>query len=139
LEYLIGSMVTIIVYAFAHRIARGQLVQDNNRFEIVYSQSHIYHLIKPFLEYAPIELPATPRQTENYVRNAYLKVMVVNSKAYWIKDNALYVADVSEGEVKKETTKEVDTMSMSKVELNEMLFIVEKLREENDDYRNSGK
>ena len=139
MEYLIGSVITIIIYAVAHRIARKQLVQDKSRFEIVYSQSHIYELIRPFLEYDPIELPDTPRQTENYVRNAYLKVMVVNGKAYWIKNNALYVADVLEGEVKKETTKEVDTMSMSKVELNEMLFIVEKLREDNDDYRSSGK
>lgn len=139
MEYLIGSMVTIIVYVIAYRIAKMQLVQDSNKMRIAHSQSHIYELIRPFLEYAPIEMPSTPRQTENYVRNAYLKVMVVNSKAYWIKDNAVYVADVLEGEVKKETTKEVDTMSMSKVELNEMLFIVEKLREENDDYRGSGK
>jgi hypothetical protein len=41
-----------------------------------------------------------------------MKVMVVSNKAYWIKNNALYVADVVEGEVQKETTKEVDTMSM---------------------------
>jgi len=139
LEYLIGSAITIIVYIIAHRLASKELIQNSNRFEIVYSQSHIYELIRPFLEYAPPILSNTPKQTENYVRDAYLKVMVVNSKAYWIKNNALYVADVLEGEVKKETTKEVDTMSMSNVELKEMLFIVEKLREDNDDYRSSGK
>ena len=139
MEYLIGSAITIIVYIIAHRLASKELIQNSNRFEIVYSQSHIYELIRPFLEYAPPILSNTPKQTENYVRDAYLKVMVVNSKAYWIKNNALYVADVLEGEVKKETTKEVDTMSMSNVELKEMLFIVEKLREDNDDYRSSGK
>lgn len=139
MEYLIGSAVTIVVYIIAHRLAKKELTQKNNRYEIVYSQSHIYELIRPFLEYAPPLLSDTPKQTENYVRDAYLRVMVVNSKAYWIKNNALYVADVLEGEVKKETTKEVDTMSMSKVELKEVLFIVEKLREDNDDYRSSGK
>lgn len=139
MEYLIGSAVTIIVYIVAHKVAKKEMMKGLNRFEIVYSQSHIYELIKPFLEYAPPIGPGTPRQTENYVRDAYLKVMVVNSKAYWIKNNALFVADVLEGEVRKETTKEVDTMSMNRIELNEMIFIVEKLREESDDYRSPGK
>lgn len=139
MEYLVGAAITIVVYIIAHRFAKKELQNSAGVLKIVYSQSHIYELIRPFLDYAPLPQSAEPRQTENYVKNAYLKVMVVSNKAYWIKDNALYVADVSNGEVKKETTKEVDTMSMNKVELNEMLFIVEKLREENDDYRSPGK
>lgn len=139
MEYLVGSAVTIVVYIIAHRLAQKQLKDNSKNIQIVYSQSHVYGLIRPFLEYAPPPRPKTPRQTENYTKSVYLKVMVVSNKAYWIKNNALYVAEVLEGEVKKETTKEVDTMSMSKVELNEMLFIVEKLREENDDYRSPGK
>jgi hypothetical protein len=43
-----------------------------------------------------------------------------------------------DGKVQKETQKEVDTMSMDKVELKEMLFIVEKLREDSDDNWGSG-
>jgi hypothetical protein len=68
-----------------------------------------------------------------------MKIMIVKDRAYWIKDNTFYVATVVDGQVNKETAKEVDTMAMSKVELDEMMFIVEKLREDNNDSRGPGK
>lgn len=138
MDFLIGAVVTIIVYAISQKIVFRKINLESVG-SINYSQSHIYDLMRPFLDFAELVEPETPKQSSNYLKNAYLKVMVVSNKAYWIKNNALYVADVTEGEVQKETTKEVDTMSMSRVELNEMIFIVEKLREENDDYRGSGK
>lgn len=138
MDFLIGAIITIVVYAIAQKIVVKK-INIESVSSINYSQSHIYDLMRPFLGFTELVEPEAPRQSSNYLKNAYLKVMVLSNKAYWIKNNALYVADVSEGEVKKETTKEVDTMSMSKVELNEMLFIVEKLREENDDYRSPGK
>jgi len=49
------------------------------------------------------------------------------------------VTDVVEGEVVKENAKQVDTMAMDKVELKEIMFIVEKLREDDDDNWSSGK
>lgn len=139
MDFLIGAVVTIMAYAVSQRIVRKNISKQETLATINYSQSHIYDLMRPFLEFAEVFEPDVPRQSNNYLKNAYMKVMVVSNKAYWIKNNTFYVADVIEGEVKKETTKEVDTMSMDKVELNEMLFIVEKLREENDDYRGSGK
>jgi len=138
-DFLIGAIVTIIAYSVSQRIIRKTLPKDEGISTINYSQSHIYDLMRPFLEFADVVSLDAPTQSINYLKNAYMKVMVVNSKAYWIKNNTFYVADVVEGEVKKETTKEVDTMAMDKVELNEMLFIVEKLREESDDNRSSGK
>jgi len=49
------------------------------------------------------------------------------------------VADIVDGQVDKSNSQEVDTMSMDKVQLDEMMFIVEKLREGEDDSRGSGK
>jgi hypothetical protein len=138
-DFLIGAIVTMFAYSISQRIIRKTLPKDENISVINYSQSHIYDLMRPFLEFADVVSSNVPTQSINYLNNAYMKVMVVNSKAYWIKNNTFYVADVVEGEVKKETTKEVDTMAMDRVELNEMLFIVEKLREESDDNRGSGK
>ena len=139
MDFLIGAIVTMFAYSISQRIIRKTLPKDENISVINYSQSHIYDLMRPFLEFADVVSSNVPTQSINYLNNAYMKVMVVNSKAYWIKNNTFYVADVVEGEVKKETTKEVDTMAMDRVELNEMLFIVEKLREESDDNRGSGK
>lgn len=61
-----------------------------------------------------------------------LKVIIMDNLAYWIKDNAFYMADMSaDGTVNKDTTRLVDTTTMNKVQLDKMLFIVDKLAEGN--------
>ncbi len=138
MEFFIGSVVTIVTYIVAHRVAKRDVDGSKSPIKISYSQSHVYDLIRPFLNFVPPPEIGLPRQSNKYLQNSYIKIMVMNNKAYWIKNNIFYVADVLNGEVQKETQKEVDTMSMSKVELNEMMFIVEKLREEDNDYRGPG-
>ena len=138
MEFLIGSVVTILIYVLTHRIAKKEMDKPDSKITISYSQSHVYGLMKPYLEFEPFIKEPGPRQSSSYLKNAYVKVMIVKDKAYWIKNNKFYTAEVSEGNVQNETAKEVDTMSMSKVQLDEMLFIVEKLREGSDDYRSSG-
>ena len=64
--------------------------------------------------------------------------MVEEDKAYWIKDNNLYTAEVIEGDVDSETTQPVDTMNMSNKELNKLVGIVEALRKDDNDNRNTG-
>jgi hypothetical protein len=49
--------------------------------------------------------------------------------AYWIANNALQVAKIIDGIVQEDSAKKVDMMGMDKVELEEMIFIVEKLTE----------
>ena len=64
----------------------------------------------------------------------------MDNQAYWIKDSIFYMADMSnDGGVDKDTTRRVDTMTMDKVQLKKMMFIIEKLTEglENDSW-NSG-
>ena len=138
MEYFVGAAITMIAYMITNKIVKKDFQKNENVLKITYSQSHIYELMAPLLDYAPKLEEATKRQSSNFLKNAYMKVMVVKNKAYWIKDNTFYVADVLDGEVVKENAKEVDTMSMDKVELNEMMFIVEKLREDNNDTWSSG-
>ena len=139
MEYFVGAAITIAVYIIANRVLKKEVEQDQDILKITYSQSHIYEMMAPYLKLAPPMEELKPRQSEKFLRNAYMKVMIVKNKAYWIKDNVFYVTDVVDGEVVKENAKRVDTMAMGKVELNEMLFIVEKLREDNNDNWGSGK
>jgi hypothetical protein len=139
MEYFVGAAITMIVYMISNKMIRKEVKKEENALKITYNQSHIYQMMAPYLELAPPLENFTPRQSQNFLDNAYMKVMIVNGKAYWIKDNVFYVADVVNGEVNKEGAKKVDTMAMDKVELNEMMFIVEKLREDKDDNRGSGK
>ena len=139
MEYFVGAAITIIVYVITNRIIKNDLSEDHNILKISYSQSNIYEMTAPYLDLLPPMEDLVNRQSSNFLKNFYMKVMVVKDKAYWIKDNIFYMSDVIEGEVVKENSRKVDTMSMDKVELKEMMFIVEKLREDSDDNWGSGK
>jgi hypothetical protein len=135
MEYLIGALITIVAYIVTNKLARS--TKEERLLKIEYSQSHIYELMRPFIEMVGPMEENTPKQSENYIKNIYMRIIIVKNKAYWIKDNMFYVANVVDGEVEKQSAQEVDTMSMSKVELEEIMFIVEKLREDDNDSRSS--
>jgi hypothetical protein len=139
LEYFVGAAITMIVYIITNRIVRKDFQEDQDVLKMSYNQSHIYEMTAPYLDLLPPMEEFVKRQSSNFLKNSYMKVMVVKNKAYWIKDNTFYVTDVVEGEVVKENAKQVDTMAMDKVELKEIMFIVEKLREDDDDNWSSGK
>lgn len=139
MEYLVGSLVTLITVAVANRLISKQLRSSKQKMSIEYSQSHIYSLVSNILYGRPkIEQSAT--QARKYQQDQYIRIVVSEEKAYWIKDNTFYVADLVNGAVDKESTKEVDTMAMNDVELKKMIYIVEALKEgETDDYWRPGK
>ena len=68
-------------------------------------------------------------QATRHFDNSRTRILMTESNAYWIKDNAVYVADIQDGKIMEESSKIVDTMGMGKVELDELMFIVEKLTE----------
>jgi len=138
MEYFVGAAITMMAYIITNRLARKQM-PDEDVFNITYSQSHIYEMMRPYLDIVGPVGDATQNQSKNYLKNVYMKIMIVDNKAYWIKDNKFMVADIVDGQVDKSNSQEVDTMSMDKVQLDEMMFIVEKLREGEDDSRGSGK
>jgi len=140
LEFVLGALTTIFIFVVANRILRGPISKIQNT-KIRYSQSHVYSLISPILDYVP-DMPKDPpiRQSNNLMKDSYTRVLILDDSAYWIKDQALYTAEIMDGMVNKETTRRVDTMTMDKVELDKTMFIVEKLREGLDsDSGGSGK
>jgi hypothetical protein len=58
-----------------------------------------------------------------------VKVIILGHTAFWIKNNVFYTANIDEDGIDKESTKVVDTMSMDKVQLDKMLFILDQLRD----------
>lgn len=132
MEYFLGGLFTFAILLIANRVLREPF-KKSEQVQIKYTQSHIYSLLAPLLEFVPQEKPTTPTQATKYIESSYVKVLVVDGSAYWIKDHALFVASIIDGAVDKSSTKRVDTMTMDKVELDKTLFIVEKLREGLDD------
>lgn len=129
MEFFFGAITTLAVFISANLILRNAAM-TTQRAQIRYSQSHVHRLISPILEYVPDPVEEKiPRQSNNFVKDSYTRVIILDDNAYWIKDQALYTAEIFDGMVNKETTRRVDTMAMNKVELDKTMFIVEKLRE----------
>jgi hypothetical protein len=126
MEYVIGSIVTLFIIYFVNRFIKRE-IDTQGIASISYSQSHIHNLINPFLPDNSELVMLRPTQATKHMEETQLRVIIVEDKAYWIKDNDFFVADLINGSVDRESARLVDTMSMSKVELEKIIFIVEKL------------
>ena len=84
-----------------------------------------------------LKAPKTSQSSELEAKTN-IRVIIVDGQAYWIKDNSFFVADLEGKNVDGSTARVVDTIHMDKVQLDKMLFIMDKLREGiEDDSRSS--
>jgi len=72
-------------------------------------------------------------QSKIHYDKTNVKVIILDNNAYWIKDNIFYRAPLVDRMIEKESAEQVDTMGMDKIQLDKMLFIMDKLREGIDD------
>jgi hypothetical protein len=94
---------------------------------VIYRQSDIHKMLKYFFS-LNIETQSKPSsQLTKRLEKDMIRVIVVGSQAYWVSDNTFYVADALDGEVDTETARPVDVQSMSKLEVNKMLSILDSL------------
>lgn len=127
MEYLAGSFVTLLCVVIVNRLLNKTVSKKPIKINV--TQSSLYRLMSD-LAFGEMKKAEKPKQSSDYAKKNSIRVMFIKDKAYWIKDNQLYTADVVNGEVDKFTTREVDTMTMNEVELENTMFIVEKLTEE---------
>lgn len=141
MEYLVGSIATLFCLLIFLRINR-KFIKDrkSGAYRVVYNQSHIYKLIRPYIIIESMIAKADKKtQAREYEASMYVRVIIVDEQAYWIRDNTFFVADMVDGALDNETTRKVDTMAMDEVQLKKMVFIVEKLTEgKQDDRGDSG-
>ena len=101
-------------------------------FQIRYSQSHIFEIIKPLLP--PINKTKQNKNTQSYKHEekTNVKVIIMDGSAFWIRENVFYTAQFDPEGIDKDSTTVVDIMGMDTVELNKMLFIMDQLRKGKD-------
>ena len=128
MEYFLGSAITFALVFFTTRIISLNSF-GNDRLAVRYSQSHIHSIVSPVLP--PQQVLKAPRKSQSAELEAKtnIKVIIVDGQAYWIKDNSFYVADLEGRNVDGSTARIVDTIHMDKVQLDKMLFIMDKLRD----------
>ena len=106
---------------------------------IVYSQSSIHLMIKDFLPKTLYERPKQQSQSLKHVEKNTVKVIFIEDKAYWVSNNIFYCAEAIGGNVNIDTTEPIDTSSMSKKDIDKMLFILDNLKNgSNDDSSSTG-
>lgn len=131
MEYLFGAIVTATTIFFTYRWFVKTAVPRKS-IKIVVSQSRTNELFKKVFMPDPSFPKATSQAMKDFDAKS-TRVLIIDNEAYWIKNNTVFVAEVIDGEVEKETTREVDTMAMDKVQLDKMLFIMDQLRDGNKD------
>jgi len=135
MEYIIGFLSAIV---FVYFLVRIQNKYDVLRSRLKFSkstQSRNHYLFDRDANPVQKKKKEINRQSTKHDKNVNIRVIIMDDQAYWIKDNTFYMADMSYGNVDKETTRVVDTMAMNKVQLDKMIFIIDRLREEAFDDR----
>jgi len=100
-----------------------------NKNNVKYSQSHIFMHIKPLLPDMSNIKKIKNTQSLDYERKINVKIIILDNYAYWIKENQFYKAEMVNNLIDPDTTTTVDTIGMDSIQLDKMLFIMDKLRE----------
>lgn len=139
MEVILGAVLALGIILLNNLVLRKPLEQAV-KTKLQYTQSRVEMLMSPFKPYmSSVEGFEKPqRQSTDVIKKSYVRVVIAENSAYWIKDNALYVAEVIDGFVDKESTRRVDTINMDSVELEKTMAIVEKLREGLDEDSGTG-
>lgn len=137
MEYLIGSLVAIAVFYFFNKNSSEEAKPKTVMPKVLLSQAYVYNLIKPALPILQVlsEPEKVITQASKYEESKFTKVLVLEDTAYWIKDNQVYSAKVFENKIDGYSTSIVDTMGMDDVQLDKMIFIIDKLTEGTDNDR----
>lgn len=143
MEYFIGSLVTFVCMSYWYKMF-AKIKSKKFFTKVGHTQSQYYILIN-FARSVTNEISndinnSKPSQSLNHFDKNHLRVFVFENKAYWILNNKVYSANFNNGFVDKDTTSELDTMTMNKVELKKIMFVIEKLTEglDSNERRNSG-
>lgn len=135
MEYFLGAVIATVLMTVLLRMVRQESRQI--RVKLTYRQSHIFNLARyswltsSGYRDAPDEIDT---QATRHFDSRHMRVLFLNNRAYWIKNQQVYVADVLDGVVDEQSTKTLDMMALDKVELDEMIFIIEKLNEGSNKY-----
>lgn len=125
MEFILGAMLPFLGMLIAYKLFIPYKKQSS--IKIVYRQTNVFEAMKPAIPFLKVWEEPKETQSSKYEARNSVKVLMVENQAYWIKDNSVYVADIVDGNVDQSGAKVVDTMTMDKVQLDRLSFIIDKL------------
>lgn len=141
MEFLIGAATTLACVVILNKFAEKNISKYKKSVDIKDRQSKRFDILKTayFIMEALQPLEDIDTQATRFFDSRSTTVALIEDKAYWIEDNVLFETEVIDGDFQKEFAKKVDTMTMDKLELNKISYIVEKLTEAKNDRGYPGK
>jgi hypothetical protein len=127
--------LTLILAWFILRVGKRNKKKPFSR--TLHKQSDTHRLMKLFFSMPLSNNQQNFSQLTKHKEKGMIKVMVLGNEAYWISNNIFYVAEAINGEVQRHTTKPIDTSTLSKGDLDKMLFILDSLKDGKRDDRGS--
>ena len=127
MEYLLVIGLTLLAYWSIIKISNKKRISFLKK--IKYRQSNIYEMIKDVIPKQRFEKPKFITQSQRHIQKNMLKVVIEKDKAYWILDNVFYTASAINGRIDEDTAKPLDVENMSTKELDNMLSILDDLKQ----------
>ena len=100
---------------------------------VIGSQMDIHNLTKSFLNKPFNTTKQKVSQMRKHEHANRIDILVLEDRAYWISNNVFYSGDIVDGHIDHDTTKPINTENMKKEEIDKMLFIIDNLKNGNDD------
>lgn len=132
MEYFITAVLALFFSFSVMKIIQKR--QEKIYKRTLFRQSDMHDLLKTFFSRIAVD-EEKPSQLRKRIDKDMIKVVIVDSKAYWISENIFYVSDAVGERPDPSTARPVDTTNMSKNELDKMMFILDNLNrgKRNDD------
>ena len=127
MEYLLVIGLTLLAYWSIIKISNKKRISFLKK--IKYRQSNIHEMIKDVIPKQRFEKPKFITQSQRHIQKNMLKVVIEKNKAYWILDNVFYTANAINGRIDEDTAKPLDIENMSTKELDNMLSILDDLKQ----------
>ena len=130
MEYVLAIGLTLVLVWSIIEFNRYKVSQILRN--IHYRQSDIH---QSFIDLVPKKINNKTKiesQSAKHAASTMIKIIVIEDKAYWVKDNVFYFAETNSGDIVDVTAKPVEISDMSKQEIDKMLFILDNLRKGNE-------
>jgi len=127
MKYLLVMGLTLLVYWSIIKVSNKKRISFLKK--IKYRQSNIHEIIKDVIPKERFEKPKFITQSQKHVQKNMLKVVIEKDKAYWILGNVFYTANAINGRIDEDTAKPLDIENMSTKELDNMLSILDDLKQ----------
>lgn len=130
MEYVLAIGLTLVIFWSIIEFNRYKVSQILRN--IHYRQSDIH---QSFIDLVPKKINNKTKiesQSAKHAASTMIKIIVIEDKAYWVKDNVFYFAETNSGDIVDVTAKPVEISDMSKQEIDKMLFILDNLRKGNE-------